>query len=200
MSHCRCHIMLHCCIVNLMKCFFRQRFDRDDIVLHCFCYLVVEAKALSEERQLLGLGELGDDFSEEVLDLLTELEMENVWGSSVRSEKNSDARAPSRKEKIFSDVIKQPLPDDIRREGRNVFCGPTKCGHIAYLTHWTPAAIVATCNLHTDCFVSCPLVSGDEDSLVQWLGEAVCFSSGSDHSACRPRGSYNKRMKTEANT
>ena len=158
-------------------------------------------KDITEEEQLLGLGELSESF-EAVTDLVSELFLENTFENGTSDPENKSLSGSRTKrsstvqtEKIFTDVITQPLPGEITREGRYVLCGTVRCGTVSYLTHWSPPAIVAACALHSDCCVSVPLIDGDEDSLVKWLGEAVCYKSGSDHSACRPKGSYNKRLK-----
>ena len=147
----------------------------------------------------MSLGEFSESF-DGAADLATEIFLESAFEKRLgdhENESRSKTKRPStvQNDKIFTDVIKQPLPGEIRREGRFVFCGAVKCGSVSFLMHWSPPAIVASCMLHSDCCVSVPLVDGDEDSLVRWLGEAVCYKSGLDHATCRPKGSYNKRLK-----
>ncbi len=126
-------------------------------------------------------------------DLLIELHMEEVT-AGIENSKNS------KKEKVFTDIIKQPVEGEVRLDGRMVFRGNIKCGCLNYLLHWQPAAMAANCMLHSDCYITSPLVDDNgngpsEDDLVRWLGEAPCYRTGADHLALRPAGSYEKRRR-----
>lgn len=90
-------------------------------------------------------------------------------------------------------VFKAPLPGEIRRVGNEVLCGDAKCGTLAYLVHWNPAAIAANCVVHSNCYLTAPLIDSDEDSLIRWLGEGFCFRSAEDHRSCAPKGCYSSR-------
>ena len=90
-------------------------------------------------------------------------------------------------------VFKAPLPGEIRRVGNEVLCGDAKCGTLAYLVHWNPAAIAANCVVHSNCYLAAPLIDSDEDSLIRWLGEGFCFRSAEDRRSCAPKGCYSSR-------
>ena len=92
-------------------------------------------------------------------------------------------------------VVKQPVQGEIRKEGAAVFRGTLRCGKISYFTHWTPAAILVSCEIHSgNCYATTPILDGcDEDQLVQWVGDAASFKTGSDHLKFLPKGCYNQR-------
>lgn len=129
-------------------------------------------------------------------DLLVELHMEEA----IAGEEHPN-QSKKTKDKVFTDIIKQPVEGDVRLEGRTVFRGSIKCGCLNFLLHWEPAAMAANCMLHSNCYITSPLLAGDggkgpsEDDLVRWLGEGPCYRTGADHLALRPAGSYEKRRR-----
>ena len=90
-------------------------------------------------------------------------------------------------------VVTAPMTGAISRKGNEVYCGDTKCGSISYLVHWNPAAMAGNCLVHSNCYVTCPLLGGDEDELTHWVGRAFSFRNAEEHGACRPKGSYHRR-------
>lgn len=127
-------------------------------------------------------------------DLLVELHMEEIVAGL-------EPPNQSKKDKVFTDIIKQPAEGEVRLEGRTVFRGNIKCGCLNFLLHWEPAAMAANCMLHSNCYITSPLLPGNdgkgpsEDDLVCWLGDGPCYRTGADHSALRPAGSYEKRRR-----
>ena len=91
-------------------------------------------------------------------------------------------------------IVRLPMSGHIRRVGNQVFNGDTKCGAIRYLTHWEPMAFAANCCVHgSNCYVTLPLLTGDEDALVQWLGQAYCFRNAEEHRGIAPPLAYERR-------
>ena len=90
-------------------------------------------------------------------------------------------------------VVAAPLTGEISRRGNEIFCGDAKCGSISYLVHWNPAAMAGNCLVHSNCYVTCPLLGADDDELIRWVGRAFSFRNAEEHGACRPRGAYHRR-------
>ena len=100
-------------------------------------------------------------------------------------------------EPVNNFVVKQNFsPGEVKREGSSVFCGKQKVGKLSFFVHWTPPAILAVCNVHTDnCYVTTPLLDGaSEDDLVRWIGDGPKFKSAEDHMMVLPGRCYKHRQ------
>ena len=131
-----------------------------------------------------------------VQDALLEI-LEEICVDDELSRRDEDSSTVSKRKSPASDldnlVVKLPLAGDITLVGRQVFCAGSRCGSISFLTHWDPPAMSGHCAVHPNCFVTCPLVTGDQDALVKWIGSAFCFRSADDHGKSTPKGSYHRR-------
>ena len=111
-------------------------------------------------------------------------------GPSVPSPDSVTEKSPDESSDF---VVTAPLTGVISRKGNEIYCGDTKCGSISYLVHWNPAAMAGNCLVHNNCYVTCPLIGGDNDELTHWVGRAFSFRNAEEHGACRPKGSYHRR-------
>ena len=138
--------------------------------------------------------EFGDSVCPEALtELMDEICVDDAFSDhDTKSEKKGSKRDAASID-LDAVVIKAPLKGEIIRRGNHVFNNACKCGSISYLLHWSPPAISGTCAVHADCFLTCPLLTGDEDSIVRWLGEAFCFQNAAHHGTAAPPGSYHRR-------
>lgn len=178
--------MTVCC--NLVMCSFQSRSQED------------EADAGSRPDEELEDAVCPEAFAELVDELCVDDAFSDHDTTSLNSKKNQSKKRNARssvdaasKLDLDAIVVKAPLAGEICRKGNIVYCNGSKCGSISYLLHWSPAAISGTCAVHTDCFMTCPLLTGDEDSIVRWLGEAYCFQNAADHGTATPPGSYHRR-------
>ena len=147
-----------------------------------------------EDTADAGLGEELEDAvcPDALAELMDELCVDDALSDHDTKNESSKKRNASNLD-LDEIVVRAPLAGEICRKGNNVFCNGSKCGSISYLLHWSPAAISGTCAVHADCFMTCPLLTGDEDSIVRWLGEAYCFRNSADHGTAVPPGSYHRR-------
>ncbi len=152
-----------------------------------------------EQLELLGLEHDDAICPDALVELMEEVCVEDMCEHLAATEGSGPGKKtkgnpnPKPTEKV---VVKAPLLGEITRIGNEVLCGGSKCGTLSYLIHWRPPALAANCTVHTDCFVTCPLIAGDnafEDGLTNWLGQAYCFSDRQNHCACAPKGSYQRR-------
>lgn len=146
-----------------------------------------------------------DDEDEGLCEVLAELELEGAIGSgdAEMSDKPVAGKHASKKAPLGllvpvckDSVVKLPLERPITRQGSSVFYGPTRVGTMSYLVHWSPAAVSANCLIHEDCFFTAPMLgehAPTDDTIVQWLGEAMCFKCAADHVSHAPEGAYNRR-------
>lgn len=93
-------------------------------------------------------------------------------------------------------MVKQQVEGEVKRQGNAIVRGTVRCGKISYFLHWDPAAVLAACELHSDCYATWPLAtSPDDDRLVKWLGEAPAYQNGKDHMRSLPPGWYQHRPR-----
>ena len=134
------------------------------------------------------------------LDLMAEMQIDEAFGNEAEDDvKPSSASKTKHAEPVDVVephlVVKQPLTESISRSGNSIYCGSLKTGTISYLTHWSPAAMAGNCLVHGNCYCTVPLLGGDEDSLIRWIGEAKCYNSAADHMACVPADAYFRRVR-----
>ena len=129
-----------------------------------------------------------------LLEIMEEMCVEDEFAANQDPDSNSST-ASKRKPHANLDkvVVKLPLAGEITSKGRHIFCAGSQCGSISYLTHWSPPAMAGNCSVHSNCYVTCPLLTGDENSLIQWVGSAFCYRNADDHGKSAPKGSYHRR-------
>lgn len=169
------------------------------------CVLSLEP-SLSDFEAVGGLGveDEGHEFLEGFAQLQAELDLdcafggEDVTDSTEISGKSGKSKRTETATDLFlnsesSDVIvKHDVAGAIIRSGNNIFRGDLKTGSISYLTHWNPAAMAGNCSVHGQgtCYFTMPLLGGDEDAMIRWLGDGPCYLSAADHMACVPCDAY----------
>ena len=151
-------------------------------------------EALPEES---GDGSLDDAVvPDALLEILEEMCVDDDFSKFSDQDQDGSSTASKRKSPDFgldNVVIKLPLAGEIVCKGRQIFCSGSRCGSISYLTHWDPPAMADNCSVHSNCYVTCPLVTGDEDAIIKWVGSAFCFRNAEDHGKSTPKGSYHRR-------
>ena len=93
-------------------------------------------------------------------------------------------------------IVKQPIPGAVKRVGTAVMKGTTRRGKLTYYLHWDPAAIQGSCEIHTDCYATWPLMSSPEEGdIVNWIAGGPSFKDASDHMKTLPPGWYHHRPR-----
>ena len=150
----------------------------------------------------LGVEDEGHEDLEGFVQLRAELDMDCAFGREDVTDGTEKSNKSKRADDFFfnsdvsSDVIvKHDVAGAIIRSGNSIFRGDLKTGSISYLTHWNPAAMAGNCSVHGQCYFTMPLLNGDEDAMIRWLGDGPCYLSAADHMACVPRDAYLQRHR-----
>lgn len=172
----------------------------------CFAFCVLSLEpSLSDFEAVDGVEDEGHEHLEGFAQLRAELDLDCALGGEDVTESTKKSGKSKRTEKATDDlflnsessdvIVKHDVAGAIIRSGNNIFRGDLKTGSISYLTHWNPAAMAGNCSVHGQgtCYFTMPLLGGDEDAMIRWLGDGPCYLSAADHMACVPRDAYLQR-------